>query len=118
VSNIDKQLTLRRYYDSASLAKLDAAQFVNDPEAIAGSLPKPGQWKVKVRVKRVTVLPSPSAVEPTCLELEVIVTGEEPAVDRWVQEHRSLHDNRGLSRRQEAEQFQKALKGAQGQAKQ
>ena len=111
---IDKPLTLQRNYDSLSMARIDATQFVNDPEAIAGGLPKPAQWKVQVLVLRATVTPAASATEPVVVQLEVVAIGEESDIDRWAQEYRTLHDNRGLSRRQEAAQFQQTLKDAQG----
>lgn len=111
---IDKNLILQRNYESLALAKLDAAQFVNNSEAFADSLPKPAQWKVRVTIVRVKVIPAASATEPVVMHIEAIAIGEEKDIDRWEQEYRSLHNNRGLSRRQEAEEFQRMLKNVQG----
>ena len=113
---ITKDVTLLRFYESAAMAKVEAEQFVNDDSVIATNLPKPGQWRVKVAVIRATVTAGKAATDPTEMKIEAKVTGEPKDIARWVQEYNSLHNNRGLSRRQEAEEFQRKLKAAKEKA--
>ena len=114
---IEKKVSLYRFYESYAMAEVEAKQFANDDTVLAGNPPKPAQWKVHVHVSRVVLTRGKTAIDPVEMELVLEITGAEKDIDRWAQEFRALHDNRGLSRRQEAEEFQKKLTEAQQQKK-
>jgi len=81
-----RRLAQSRPYSSRETMRVDAEQFMSNQDSFRGKLPRPGDWRLKVKVLSAVMEFGNPPEKKHNLHLDIEVQGTDKDIDAWQQE--------------------------------